>query len=77
MAPQSAAVAYLGPAGELLDTVRVLTAPLATDGFELVESTVTVPAGVTRVSLVLAGFAATHLSTSGSVTFDDLWVCAE
>lgn len=71
------AVAYLGPAGELLDTVTVLTAPLSTDGFELVESTVTVPAGVTQVSLVLAGFAATDLATSGSVTYDDLWVYAE
>lgn len=57
--------------------MTVLTAPLSTDGFELVESTVTVPAAVTQVSLVLAGFAATDLATSGSVTYDDLWVYAE
>lgn len=65
-------LAYLGAAGDLLDTVTVLTAPHATDGFESLEATVTVPEGVAQVRVVLSGFAATDLATSGTVTFDDI-----
>ena len=73
----SLAVAYLGPTGEVLETVSLLTAPLVTDGFELAASTVRIPAGVTQVRLVLAGFAPTDLETSGSVSYDDVGVYAE
>lgn len=70
-------LAWLGPSGDLLDTVTLLTAPLATDGFELIEETVTVPAGVAEVRVVLTGFAATDLRTGGSVTFDEIGLFGE
>jgi hypothetical protein len=52
--------------------VRVLTAPLSTDGFVTLEKSVTIPAGVAQVRVVLTGFAPTDLRTSGVVTFDDV-----
>ena len=67
---------YLGAAGEVLRTVSVLTAPLTTSGFAQLEETVTVPAGVTQVRVVLTGFAPTDLATKGTVTFDDVGVFA-
>jgi hypothetical protein len=73
----SVALAYLGPAGELLETVSVLTGPLATDGFELLEDTITVPAGVTEVRVVLLAFSLADLRTAGSVVFDDVGLFAE
>ena len=68
----SVGLAYLGAAGQVLDTVRLLQVPLATDGFSTLEKSVTVPKGVTQVRIVLSGFAATDLATAGTVTFDDI-----
>jgi hypothetical protein len=65
-------LAYLGAADQVLDTVRVLTAPLTTDGFATLEQTVTIPAGVAKVRVVLIGFSVTDTSTSGTVIFDDV-----
>jgi hypothetical protein len=65
-------LAYLGTAGQVLDTVRLLTAPLSTDGFRTLEQSVTIPAGVAQVRVVLIGFAPTDTSTSGKVVFDDV-----
>lgn len=65
-------LAYLGAGGELLDTVTLISAPLRTDGFAALEETLSVPAGVSAVRVVLAGFAPTDLGTAGSVTFDDV-----
>jgi hypothetical protein len=62
--------AYLGSAGQLLQTVTALTAPLSTVGFQSLEKTITVPAGVAKVRLVFSGFSALDTSTRGSVTFD-------
>lgn len=68
----SASLAYLGPAGDVLDTVTVVAAPLMTFGFEKLENTVTVPAGVTQVRVTLSAFAPFDTSTSGSVSFDEV-----
>jgi hypothetical protein len=68
---------YLDAAGGLLDTVRLLTTPIATDGFKPLETTVTIPAGVAEVRVVLNGFAPTDLRTAGSVTFDEIGLYAE
>ena len=70
-------LAYLGPAGSLLQTVKVLTAPLATDGFAALSQNVTIPSGVASVRVVLAGFAPTDLDTSGTVTFDEIGLFAQ
>jgi hypothetical protein len=65
-------LAYLGAAGQVIDTVRVLTAPLSTDGFATLENTVTIPAGAAQVRVVLTGFSPTDTRTSGTVIFDDI-----
>jgi PKD repeat protein len=63
---------YLGAAGQVLDTVRLISVPLATDGLATLEESVTLPPGVVRVRVVLFGFSATDLRTAGTVTFDDV-----
>jgi hypothetical protein len=63
---------YLGPVGNVLSQATLLTAPLTTGGFETLERTVTIPAGVADVRIVLRGFAPTDLATTGAVTFDDV-----
>jgi hypothetical protein len=68
----TAGLIYLGAAGEVLQTVRLLTAPLATDGFASLSEVVTIPAGVAQVKVVLSGFAATDIATRGTVTFDEV-----
>jgi hypothetical protein len=70
-------LAYLGPAGSLLQTVKVLTAPLSTDGFAALTQDVTIPSGVASVRVVLAGFAPTDTHTSGTVTFDEIGLFAQ
>ena len=65
-------LAYLGAAGELLNTVRLIDVPLVTNGFATLSKTVTLPPGVAQVRVVLFGFAPTDLRTSGTVTFDDI-----
>ncbi|HZM73561.1 MAG TPA: CARDB domain-containing protein, partial [Candidatus Polarisedimenticolia bacterium] len=69
-------VIYLGPAGQLISKVTLLTAPLTTSGFAALENVFTVPAGVASVKIVLTGFSATDLKTAGSVTFDDIGLFA-
>jgi len=69
-------LAYLGSAGQVLDTVRMLTGPLSTDGFRTLETSVTIPAGVAEIRVVLIGFAPTDTSTSGKVIFDDVGLYA-
>ena len=73
----SVGLAYLGPTGKLLKTVSLLTAPLVTDGFAELEQNVTIPKGVAKVQVVLAGFAATDLATAGTITFDDVGLFAQ
>ncbi|MGH2676512.1 MAG: hypothetical protein ACRDH1_14005, partial [Actinomycetota bacterium] len=65
-------LAFIGSAGQVLDTVRVATAPLTTAGFATVEDTITIPAGVSKVRVRLLGFSATDTGTSGTVVFDDV-----
>jgi hypothetical protein len=67
-----AGLTYLGSAGQVLDTVRLIRVPLATDGLATLERSVTPPPGVVKVRVVLFGFAATDLRTAGTVTFDDV-----
>ena len=68
----SLSLAYLGQAGQLINTVKVLTAPLATTGFSTLSAQVSVPANVTSVKLVLSGFAPTDTRTAGTVSFDNV-----
>jgi hypothetical protein len=72
----SVALAYLGAAGQVLDKAKVLTAPLSTGGFVTLEKSVTVPAGVAEVRVVLSGFAPTDTHTSGTIVFDDVGIYA-
>jgi hypothetical protein len=72
--PASVSLVYVGALGTVLDTVKVATAPLATSGFTTLNSTVTIPAGVASVRVVLNAFAPTDLATTGTVTFDDVWL---
>ena len=65
-------LAYLGKAGNLLETVRLVDLALVTDGFVTLEKSVTLPKGVTQVRIVLFGFAAGDVSTAGTVTFDEV-----
>jgi hypothetical protein len=67
-------VAYLGATGQVLDTVRLATAPVATTGFVDLGQTLTVPAGVAEIRVRLLGFSPTDTSTSGTVVFDDVGV---
>jgi hypothetical protein len=73
----SIGLAYLGPAGELLGAVTLLTAPLTTSGFAALEKTFSVPAGVASVRIVLTGFSPTDVRTAGTVTFDDIGLFAD
>lgn len=68
----TAGLVYLGAAGQVLNSVTLLTAPLTTSGFAKLEQTVTIPAGVAQVRVKLVGFAATDLNTSGTVRFDEV-----
>jgi hypothetical protein len=70
-------LAYLGPAGELLDTVRLIDVPPTTSGFTTLEQVVTLPPGVAQVRVVLLGFSPVDLRTAGSVTFDDIGLFEE
>jgi serine protease AprX len=71
-----AGLAYLGALGQVVQTVRLITAPAATVGFQTLEQAVTIPAGVAQVRVVLNGFAPTDVATSGTVTFDDVGLFA-
>ncbi len=68
----SVELVYLGAASGVLEKAKALTVPLSTAGFETLERTVTIPAGVAEVRIVLSGFAPTDTRTSGTVTFDDV-----
>ncbi len=68
----SAGLVYLGAAGQVLNSVTLLTAPLTTNGFAKLERVVTVPAGVAQVRVKLVGFAPNDLRTSGTVRFDEV-----
>ncbi len=65
-------LAYLGAAGQVLDTVRLIEVPKLVSGSRVLETDLTVPAGVAQVRVVLSGFAASDLATKGSVTFDEV-----
>jgi serine protease AprX len=71
-----AGLAYLGALGQVVQTVRLITAPATTVGFQTLEQAVTIPAGVAQVRVVLNGFAPTDVATSGTVTFDDVGLFA-
>lgn len=72
----TAGLAFVGAAGQVLDTVKLITAPTLTLGFQTLEQTVTIPAGVAQARVVLTGFAATDVATAGTVTFDDVGLYA-
>ena len=73
----SLSLAYLGAAGEVLNTVKALSAPLATSGFSTLSTQLSVPLNVSSVRLVLAGFAPTDTRTAGTATFDNVGVWSE
>jgi hypothetical protein len=68
----NAGLVYLGAAGNVLQTVNLITAPLTTAGFAKLEQAVTIPAGVTQVRVKLVGFSPADLRTSGTVKFDEV-----
>jgi serine protease AprX len=72
----AAGLAYLGALGQVVSTVRLITAPLSTVGLERFERAVTIPAGVAQVRVVLSGFAPTDAATAGTVRFDDVGLFA-
>jgi hypothetical protein len=72
----SAGLVYLGAAGNVLQTVNLITAPLTTAGFAKLEQLVTIPAGVTQVRVKLVGFSPADLRTSGTVRFDEVGLFA-
>ena len=71
----SAGLAYFGPLGQALGSATLLTA-LGSPAFSTLEQTVTIPAGVAQVRVVLSGFAPTDLATAGTVAFDDVGLFA-
>jgi hypothetical protein len=68
----STGLVYLGAAGNVLQTVNLISAPLTTSGFAKLEQVVTIPAGVTQVRVKLVGFSPADLRTSGTVKFDEV-----
>jgi hypothetical protein len=68
----SVGLAYLGSAGEVLSVVSLISVPTATSGFTNLSQSLTVPANVAQLRIVLTGFSATDLRTSGTVTFDNV-----
>ena len=58
----SLGVVYLNGTGQVVQTLKVLTAPLSTSGFTTLEKAVTVPIGVAQVRITLAAFAPTDLA---------------
>ena len=72
----TAGLVYLGAAGQILNTVNLITAPLTTSGFSKLEQTVTIPAGVASVRVNLVGFSPTDAATAGTVRFDDVGLFA-
>jgi hypothetical protein len=68
----TAGLVYLGAAGNVLQTLNLITAPLTTTGFAKLEQAVTIPAGVTQVRVKLVGFSPADLRTSGTVRFDEV-----
>lgn len=68
-------VNYLDATGKVLSTATGLTTTLTGNvAATEVLGKVTVPAGVTKIQLVLVGFSLTDMATSGTVWFDDIWV---
>ena len=74
--PPAIALTYLSATGQVLDTAKLLSAPLATQGFAELEQAVAIPIGVAQVRVTLSAFAATDLATAGTVTFDDIGLYA-
>ena len=68
----SVGLAYLGSAGQVLGVVDLIGVPTATSGFTTLSQSLTVPANVAQLRIVLIGFSATDLRTSGTVTFDNV-----
>jgi hypothetical protein len=73
----TAGLVYLGPLGQVMGTVQLITAPLSTTGFTTLERTVTVPVRVVQVRVLVAGFAPTDGATNDTVTFDDVGLFAQ
>jgi hypothetical protein len=66
-------VNFVGAAGALLSSVTVATG-VAGSALSTLAAAVTVPADTTALTVTLLGFAPTDLSTSGTVTFDNVRV---
>ena len=74
-AAPSLRVSLLGPTGTVTSAITALAAPAGgtTAATQLIGQ-VTIPAGVSQIRLVLAGFAPADLRPTGTVWFDDLWL---
>jgi serine protease AprX len=70
--PPSAGLDYLGPLGNVIGSATLVTVPLGTEAFTAFGQSVTIPAGVAQLRVVLSGFSPTDLATGGTVKFDDV-----
>jgi immune inhibitor A len=73
----SLGLTFIGPAGNVIGSVKALTAPLTTIGFTTLSQTVPVPLGAAQARIVLTAFAPTDTHTAGTVTFDDVGVFSQ
>ena len=68
-------VVYTDALGKVLGTASAITTTVTgTAAMTEILGRITVPAGVTSLQVKLVGFAATDLSPSGTVWFDDIWL---
>ena len=72
----SVGLVYLNGSGQVVNTVKLLTAPLTTSGFTTIEKAVTIPIGIAQVRVTLTAFTPTDLASAGTVTFDDIGLFA-
>ncbi len=56
----------------MIGSATLVTVPLGTEAFTAFEQSVTIPAGVAQLRVVLRGFSPTDLATGGTVKFDDV-----
>jgi len=74
-AAPSLRVSLLGPTGTVTSAITALAAPAGgTSAATQLIGQVTIPAGVSQIRLILAGFAPADLRPAGSVWFDDIWL---
>jgi alpha-L-rhamnosidase len=73
--PPSLSVSYLDSTGTVLNTVAGIATTLTGDATaQQVSGHIVVPAGVSKIRLILSGFAAGDPAPTGTTWFDDIWL---